>query len=299
LTVLERLGNRLLLDDPEAFAALIDAVADVPLASPTGRQLLHYFRGVSLARRDQYEAALALFDELLAMPELDGYIRGRTLNSRALYCRVTGRLQEAVAGYRASLALWQQQGNRLREGLAWLNLGNIAHQLQQYDEGETSLNQAMLCFQEIESSQWLAAAQNSLGLVYRDRGEWETAVALFEAVVARRRADGARDALGRVLTNLSETYLMQERLPQAVQAATEALAALETKVYAVDAYVALGLTHQVSGDLAAAREAFTAALEMAFAIGRKDILAEVHYRLGEVWRRLGDDAAALAQWASA
>jgi hypothetical protein len=60
--------------------------------------------------------------------------------------------------------------------------------------------------------------------------------------------------------------------------------------------VVLGLSYQVSGDLTAAREAFTAALEMAFAIGRKDILAEVHYRLGEVWRRLGDNAAALAQW---
>lgn len=296
LTVLKQLGNRLLLDDPEGFAALIDAMADVPLASPTGQQLLQYFRGVSLARRDEYEAALALFDELLAMPDLDGYIRGRTLNSRALYCRVTGRLQEAVAGYRASLALWQQQGNRLREGLAWLNLGNIAHQLQRYEEGESSLNQAALCFQDAGSPQWLAAAQNSLGLVYRDRGEWERAVSLFEAVVTRRRADDARDALGRVLTNLSETYLMQEKLPQAAEAAGEALAALETKVYAVDACVALGLTHQVSGDLAAAKAAFTAALETALAIGRKDILAEVYYRLGEVWRRLGDDAAALAQW---
>jgi tetratricopeptide (TPR) repeat protein len=284
------------LDDPESFAALIDGVADVPLASLTGRQLLHYFRGVSLARRDQYEAALALLGELLALPELDNYIRGRALNSHALYCRVTGRLQEAVAGYRACLALWQEQGNRLREGLAWLNLGNIAHQLQQYEEAETNLNEALTCFQDAGSAQWVAAAQNSLGLVYRDRGEWVTAVSLFEAVAARRRTDGARDALGRVLTNLSETYLMQGRLAQAAQAASEALAALETKVYAVDAYVALGLTHQVSGDLTAAKEEFTAALEMALAIGRKDILAEVHYRLGEVWRRLGDDGAALAQW---
>jgi len=296
LTVLERLGNRLLLDDPEAFATLIDSVADVPLASVTGRQLLHYFRGVALARRDNYPAALALFDELLAWPELDEYIRGRTLNSRALYCRITGRLQEAMAGYRASLDLWQQQGNRLREGLAWLNLGNIAHQLQQYDEGQACLNQALFCFQETGSSQWLAAAQSSLGLIYRDRGEWSAAITFFETAVARRRADGARDSLGRVLTNLSETYLMQERLAEAIQTATEALAALETKLYAIDAHLALGLAHQVSGDLIAARETFTAALELAQSIGRQEILAEVYYRLGEVWHRLGDDTAALAQW---
>ncbi|MCB8944491.1 MAG: CHAT domain-containing protein [Ardenticatenaceae bacterium] len=296
LMVLERLGNRLLLDDPEGFAAFIDSIADLPLTTPDGQQLLRYFQGVSLARRDQYEAALALFDELLALPNLTEYIRGRTLNSRALYCRVIGRLQEAVTGYQASLALWQQQGNRLRAGLAWLNLGNIAHQLQEYDESESCLQQAAACFQEVNSPQWLAAAQSGLGLVYRDRGEWETAVALFETVIARRRADGAQDALGRVLTNLSETYLMQERLAEAVQAATAALAALGTKVYAVDAYVALGLSQQAGGELGAAKETFTTALELALAIGRKDILAEVHYRLGDVWRRLGDDAAALAQW---
>lgn len=295
LAVLERLANRLLLDDPEGFASLIDRVSDVPLASPRGRQLVSYFRGVSLARRDNYEAALTLFDRLLARPDLDDYIQGRTLNSRALYCRVTGRLAEAVEGYRACLTLWQRQDNRLREGLAWLNLGNIAHQLHESDEAEADLNQAAVCFEAAGSAQWLAAAQNSLGLVFRDRGEWQTAVSFFEAVVARRQEDGARDALGRVLTNLSETYLMQERLAEAAEAAEAALEALDTKVYAVDTYIALGLTRQVLGDLVAARKAFTWALETALEIGRKDILAEVHYRLGDVWRRLGDNEAALEQ----
>ncbi len=299
LTVLERLGNRLLLDDPEGFATLVDSVADVPTASSAARQLVRYFMGVALARRDQYEAALAMLDELLADPALDDYIHGRALNSRALYCRVTGRLQEAMAGYQASLTLWQQQGNRLREGLAWLNLGNIAHQLQQYDEGETYLNQAMACFEETGSSQWLAAAQSGLGLIYRDRGEWSAAITFFETVAARRQADDARDSWGRILTNISETYLMQGRLDEAMQVGMAALAALETRVYRVDAYLALGLARQVADDLGAAREAFVTALDIALSIGRKDILAEVHYRLGEVLRRLGDDAAALAQFEAA
>ncbi|MCL4264123.1 MAG: CHAT domain-containing protein [Anaerolineae bacterium] len=296
LRLLERLGNRLLLDDPDAFVALAKGMADVPIQTRAGQQLLRYFGGVALGLQDRYEAALAVFDALLAEAGLDEVVYGRALNSRALYCRITGRLQEAITGYRQSLAVWQRLGNRLREGLAWLNLGIVAYQLQQYDEGEIDLNQALQCFTETGSGQWAAAAQSGLGLIYRDRGQWAAAMACFAAVVARRRADGARDSLGRVLVNISEAHLMQGHLEEAVATAQEGLAYLETKVYAMNAHLAVGLARQVAGELAAARADFEAALALAQAIGRQDMLAEAHLRLGDVLRRLGDDEAALTQF---
>lgn len=296
LRLVERLGNRLLLDDPEAFVALVNGAAGVPIRARAGQQLLHYFGGVALGLQDRYEEALAVFDGLLAAGELDETVYGRVLNSRALYCRVTGRLQEAITGYRASLVVWQRLGNRLREGIAWLNLGIVAYQLQQYDQGEADLNQALACFTETRSGQWTAAAQSGLGLIYRDRGQWAQAMACFEAVVARRRADGARDSLGRILVNISEAYLMQGRLDEAAAAAQEALSYLETKIYAMNAHVALGLAWQVRGNLPAAHSQFEMALALAQTIGRQDMVAEVHMRLGDVLRRLGDAAAALWQF---
>lgn len=296
LRLVERLGNRLLLDDPEGFVALVQSVNDVPIQARAGQQLVRYFGGVALGLQDRYEAALAVFDDLLADGELDEMVYGRVLNSRALYCRITGRLQEAITGYRDSLAVWQRLDNRLREGLAWLNLGIVAYQLQQYDEGENNLTQALQCFEETGSAQWTAAAQSGLGLIYRDRGQWAEAMACFEAVVARRRADGAKDSLGRVLVNISETYLMQGQVAEAVTAAQEALAHLETKIYAMNAHLALGLARQVGDDLAVARGEFEAALTLAQAIGRQDMIAEAHLRLGEALRRLGDDDGALAQF---
>ncbi len=296
LVLVERLGNRLLLDDPEAFVALVNGIADVPIQARVGQQLVRYFGGVALGLQDQYEAALAVFDDLLADGALDEMVYGRVLNSRALYCRITGRLQEAITGYRDSLAVWQRLGNRLREGLAWLNLGIVAYQLQRYDEGENNLTQALRCFEETGSAQWIAAAQSGVGLIYRDRGQWAEAMACFEAVVARRREDGAKDSLGRVLVNISETYLMQGQVAEAVAVAQEALAHLETKIYAMNAHLAMGLARQVGGDLAAARGEFEAALTLAQVIGRQDMIAEAHLRLGEALRRLGDDVAALAQF---
>lgn len=296
LALVERLGNRLLLDDPEAFVALAAAVGNAPIQARAGQQLLRYFSGVALGLQDRYEAALAVFDGLLAEGGLDEGVYGRVLNSRALYCRVTGRLQEAITGYRASLDVWQRLGNRLREGIVWLNLGIVAYQLQQYDQGRADLSQALRCFAETGSGQWAAAAQSGLGLIYRDRGQWMQAMACFEAVAARRRADGARDSLGRVLVNISETYLMQGRLEKAVGAAQEALSFLETKIYAMNAHLALGLARQVAGDLHAAHSHFRVALTLAQTIGRQDMVAEAHMRLGDALHRLGDDEAALAQF---
>ena len=98
------------------------------------------------------------------------------LNSRANCCRIIGRLEEAVTGFRASLKLWRRLGEVLREGMALHNLGIVAYQLQDYGEAGSSLRQAARCFEEVGSSQWSAAAQNELGLVYRDQGRWEEAL---------------------------------------------------------------------------------------------------------------------------
>lgn len=292
----DRLANRLLPDDPEGFVGLIASVRHVPLVDVTARQRRRYFEGLALGLRDRYAEALAAFDALLAEPALDEEVRARTLNSHAVFCRYTGRLGEAMSGYQASLEVWRRLGNRLREGIALLNLGIVAYQLQEYPEVERSLHQAASCFEETAALHWLAAAQNELGLVYRDRGQWTEALARFETAAAHYRAEGAEDTLGRVLNNIGEVLLFQGRLQEARAAFEQALAAMTTRTYAVDAHLNLGLTRQAGGDLTGARRAFQEALDLALAIGRRDILAQVHYRLGEALRQLGEFEAALRQF---
>lgn len=296
VAVLNRLANRLLSDDPAGLATLIDSVRDIPLSTPAGRQRRRYFEGLALVKTDRYAEALAVFDALLAEPGLDEWVRGRTLNSRANCCRIIGRLEEAVIDFRASLELWRRLDEVLREGLALLNLGIVAYQLQDYEQAESDLHQAAHCFEEAGSPQWLAAAQNELGLVYRDQGHWAEALACFEAAAAQRRLEGAQDSLGRALNNIGEIFLFQGRLQEAAAAFREALSTMTTRVYAVDAHLNLGLVQQIAGDLQCARAAFQEALDLALDIGRRDILPEAHYRLGEVLHRLGDELAALAQF---
>lgn len=294
IAVFERWANRLLLDDEDHFTRLVDSVRDVPLSQSDGQQLRRYFQGLALGLQDNYLEALAVFDELLAEPNLVERVRGRTLNSRAFFCITLGRLEEALTGHQASLALWRQLGDRLHEGKTLVNLGFLFYELRRYDQAEAVLTQARRCFEEVNVPEQLLFAQNALGLVYRDQGRWGEALACFEAVAAQWQDK----ALGLAHNNIGEVLLFQGRLTEAAAAFQAALAILQEHTYAVDAHLHLGLVYQASDDLWQAQTAFQKALDLALTIGRRDILAETHYRLGEVLRRLGQDEAALAQFAA-
>ncbi len=296
VAVFERLANRLLTDNPGRFIELVDSVRDIPLNSSTGRQRRHYFEGLALCKAERYLEALAVFDVLLVEPDLEPHVHARTLNSRAVCCRLIGRLEEALAGYRASLELWQRLGDRRYEGIVRMNMGIIAYELQNYDQASDSLYQAADIFEEIGSRQWLAAVQNELGLVHRDQGHWAEALAYFERYIAQRRVEDAHNSLGQGLNNVGEVLLFQGRLEDATAAFQEALEKMTTRAYSIDTRLNLGLTHQTIGNLTLAQTAFQEALTMALEIGRREILPHVHYRLGDVLRRLGDNDAALSQF---
>ena len=293
LAAFERLANRLLLDDPQGFVALVQAAADLPLASLAGQQKMTYFQALALVKSDRYAEAIPIFDRLLAGPGLLPETRGRALNSRANCYYLTGRFEQALQDYQASLELWRAAGNPLRQGIALLNLGVIAYELQEYPRAEASLSEAARQFEAAGSVQWLASARNELGLVQRDLGHWEQALACFEAAAEQRRRDGALDSLGAALNNQGEVLLLQGRLDEAAGRLEAALQAMSTRVWAVDAHLNLGLIRQVGGDLDSARAEYEQALQICEATGRRDILSQVHYRLGETLRRQGENVLAL------
>lgn len=299
LAVFERLANRLLADDPERFIELVDLVRDLPLQSATVRQRRRYFEGVALLKRERYMEALDFFDALLAESDLDLHARARSLNGRAVCCRLLGRLEESLIGYEDSLKLWRQLGNEKYEGVVLMNMGIIHYELQNYDDAKGFLSQAEILLQEAGASEWLAVVQNELGLVFRDQGRWSEALTYFDKFATQRRAEDARDHVGLGLNNIGEVLLFQGRLQEATAALQKALEKMTTRVYRVDAHLHLGLTYQAYGKFTDAQAAFQEALDLALIIGRRDILPHVYYRLGDVLRRQGEDTAALAQFEAA
>ena len=240
IAVFERLANRLLTDDPDRLMALVAQFQALPLKLPSSRHRCVYFEAAALRKAEDYAGSVAVSEALLSEAELDSWVRGRTLNSRAICYRVTGWFEEAFADYRQSLAIFQRAGYRLDEGLVLLNMGITAYDLQNYDEAETYLSQAEIVFEEIGSLQWLASVHNELGLVHRDRGHWAESLTYFEKFIARRRVEGAHDQVGRGLNNIGEVLLFQGRLDEAIAALLESLEKMTTRVYRVDTHVNLG-----------------------------------------------------------
>lgn len=291
--VFERLANLYFAGDTAALLALVRQAVDLPLHSPPARQMRRYFQGVAAFRQDSYEAALDHFDHLLAQDTLSLSLRARTLNARAVVCRVTGQLAAAMEGYRASLALWQELGDGHYQGIVNLNLGIIAYGLRRYEEADHHLRQAEALFQAAGSAVWVRKVQSELGLVQRDLGQWDAALTYFDAYVAQSRQSGAEEDVGIGEANRGEVLLFKGDLAGAKRALQEALRLLVSRTYRVDHLLYLGLAHQAAGDLATAEDFYRQALALAQEIDRREILPHVLYHLADVLRRRGEDGLAL------
>lgn len=282
-------------ENPRLLRQHIEKLHEVPLSQAINRHWLCYYHGLALGLCEEYDAALVTFDALLTTPAVAQAVQARTLNSRAVFCRITGRLEEAMVGYRASLAIWQQLQDRLNVGKVLTNLGIIAYQLQEYRTAERELLAAAAAFAQVDEPARQAAVQNELGLLYRDQGRWAEALTCFAAFAAHCRANQQQDLLGRAFNNQGEVLLLQGNVMAATAAFEAALAQMTNRVYRVDLYLNLGLAALATGDGADAQAAFRQARDLAHAIGRRDILAQVHYRLGVLWQQQGDQNAAYTE----
>lgn len=291
--VLERLGNFYFANDTRALLLLVAQVADLSLQTPLAVHTRRYFQAVAAFRQDRYDVARTTFDDLLASPDLTTVLRARSLNSRAVICRLTGQLEEAMRGYQASLALWQELGDAHYQGIVHLNLGIIRYGLRHYHEADAHLRQAEQFFRAAGSTAWLRKVQSELGLVQRDLGHWDVALAYFDAYVAQSRQAGAEEDVGVGEANRGEVLLFKGDLAGARTALQTALRLLVSRTYHVDHLLNLGLIYQAEGNLSLAEDYLRQALVLAREIERREILPHVAYHLGRVLRQRGEDESAL------
>ncbi len=194
--VYERLTNLYFARDTTALLQLTTSAESIPLQSAQARNMRQYFQGVAFFRKADYATSLDVFTDLLTQPDLDTHLQARALNSRAVVCRVTGQLEDAMAGYRASLAVWQALGDDHYQGIVTLNLGIISYNLRRYDQADAYLRQAERFFEVAGSADWLAKTQSELGLVQRDLGHWDEALAYLETYIARSEQQESWEDVG-------------------------------------------------------------------------------------------------------
>lgn len=296
---LERLCELLIQHEPTALG---ETIANVPLAdlhAATHKHLVRYYQGLGEGFRDRFVQAQALFAQVLAEPDLDDFIRARTLNSSAWFALDRGDYELARTRYAESLTIWQRLDQPLRLGMVLLNMGFLYYELQEYSAAEVSVRESITRFQAADTPYYQAMAYNALGLIHRDQGHWEAARALFRQSIESFAQSEAADYRGRVVLNIGELELLCGNLEAAAAWFEQALALMTTRIHAVEIDLNRGLMHQARGDDTAALASYRAALDLAHEIGRRDIVPTLYRRLAHAAQRLGRATEARVSYAAA
>ncbi len=296
---IERLCELLIQQQPTALAAEAAAAPLDALGDPRDRHLLRYYRGLGAGLLERYADARQEFDGLLAEHDLDDVIRARVLNSDATFARIQGDYERARDEYQLSYTIWGRLGNPIRQGMALLNQGVLNYYLQDYPAAQRDLLLSLDLFRAGEVANLEAHAALNLALVGRDQGRWGEALELCSQALAVFERAGMIEFVGYLSNNIGEIEMLRGRFDAALAQFARALDQMITRVYAVDVHLNIGLVCQAQGDDAAALEHYRAALDLALELGRHEIVALIHYRLGHAEQRIGRLDAARAGYAAA
>lgn len=189
--LLEQAAAEMLANDTPALIALVDAVQSVTFTTNAVQQRARYLTAVSHFKQNQYDAAINHFNALLHLPNLEPILKARSLNGRSVVYRDMGQLENALAGYEASLMIWKALDNPYNEAMVHMNMGTIELELDNYHLAEACLRQAEKIFAANNFFNWVAIVQNKLGELCLQTGRLEEALAYFRQFITQWRAKNA------------------------------------------------------------------------------------------------------------
>ncbi|MCB0128199.1 MAG: CHAT domain-containing protein [Caldilineaceae bacterium] len=281
LRVFTRLAEALLNRDTVALRQLTETWEHVAL-SDEAQPHYTFYRALAAFWSGNYAQTLILIDAVLAAPTVALPLRSRAINVTALCHYYQGQWQQALDGYRHSLALAQRLADKVQEGKVRLNMGVIYYELHDYAEAEAQLVAAETLFHAANATTWLASVHHELALIYRQQGQWQHALAYFQRCIDHRLAEEADELVGMALNNVGEIWLLQENLPKAQEAFQQALARTQTPTNRIDVLTNIGLYHEVGGEATAAQQRYAEAMALVAQTERREMAPLLHYRLGTV-----------------
>ncbi|MBA3431029.1 MAG: tetratricopeptide repeat protein [Actinobacteria bacterium] len=222
-----------------------------------------------------------------------------------------GHEDDGVLALRLASALgrfWYRHGHAV-EGSGWLEravttavgapeelrasglrlLGVLMEVQRRFDRASELFEEALVSFRQRGDRTGEAACLNSLGIVARSRGDFETAQELMAASVAIRREIGDVE-IPAGLSNLGIVYLDQGDLGRAQQLFEEAIGLDRQRGDAWGAActtIGIGVVHLERGDVVAARSVIQGALLELDELGDLDAAAECIEALAGVAAREG------------
>jgi tetratricopeptide (TPR) repeat protein len=125
-------------------------------------------------------------------------------------------LDDLLTVHEAALAATRSTGDRHREGMALINLGNAYQQLERLGEAVKCYEQSLVIFRETDDRHSEGATLINLGSAYEGLGRLGEAVKCYEQSLVIFRETGDRHSEGMNLINLGSAYEGLGRLGDAV-----------------------------------------------------------------------------------
>ncbi|MCB9458333.1 MAG: tetratricopeptide repeat protein [Anaerolineaceae bacterium] len=158
-------ANAMVLDEPNPFQLItrMDILVD---RYPT-HALAYFSRGLALARLEQYEEAIADYNQAINLEPQYAF----AFNSRGIAYMELGQYEEAIADYSQAISLDPQYT------LAYNNRGIIYLELGQYEEAITDFTQA------INLDPQLTLAYNNRGNTFSELQQYEEALTDYNQAI--------------------------------------------------------------------------------------------------------------------
>ena len=172
------------------------------------------------------QQAIACYEESLAIFRTlgDQVGEGQTLTNLGVVYYEQGHWDEAIGYFQRSLAIFCTFGDRQNEGIALNNLGNVYDSQGRWEEAIACYEQSLVIRREFGDRVGEGVALNNLGNVYQRQGRWEEAIACYEQSLVIKREFGDRVGEGQTLNNLGMVYDSQGRWEEAIACYEQTLA---------------------------------------------------------------------------
>jgi len=197
-------------------------------------------KGVAIYEQGDYEAAIEIFDEVLAKTS-----NAITYNARGSAYLALGNYEQALDDYTKATELDSTFPH------SFYNRGRLLGILQRYDEALEDLQQAI----QLAPLEFGYRANGNIGLIYYKMGEYDKALEAFEKSISYNQDERADIYYFR-----GETYTALENYEAAI---ADYRAAIERFTQYAEAYQSLGYAYYKTGQFDQALESLNQALEIA------------------------------------
>jgi predicted ATPase/DNA-binding SARP family transcriptional activator/Flp pilus assembly protein TadD len=210
-------------------------------------------------------------------------------------CLRQGRSDEARDWLRQALDVATKEGDPINVASALDNLGLIMRTRGELDDALQLYRQALLKHREVGDAGGAAICLNNQGVVHILRSELTAAQQVLQEARQLCERHGLPSTRCMVEVNLANVALKLDRAEQAAQHARKALevsAQTGQRGSGVEARYALVRAALAQGDLATARSELSAAMAVAIAIGRQELLVHGIWLFAELLAAQGEQEVA-------